>query len=47
VEKEAAIMNLEIRNECETEMKNVKDIFINLGHVQHTEGILEPVNPLI
>ncbi|XP_018369121.1 PREDICTED: uncharacterized protein LOC108765089 [Trachymyrmex cornetzi] len=47
VEEEAAIVNLEIRNECGTKMKNVKDILIDLGHAQHTEGMLEPVEPSI
>ena len=27
-----ALVKLEIRNECGTEMKNVKDILISLGH---------------
>ena len=32
VEDEAAIVNLEIRTEYGTEMKNIKDILVDLGH---------------
>ena len=47
VEEEAAIVNVKIRTECGTETKNVKDILVDLGHAQHTEGLLEPVDPSI
>ena len=44
VEEEAAIVNVKIRTECGTEMKNVKDVLVDLGHTQHTEGMLELVD---
>ena len=39
------LVKLEIRNECGTEVKNVKDILIDLGHARHSEKILEAVQP--
>jgi len=39
--------HLKIRNECRIEMKNVKSIFIDLGHAQYSKEMLEPMDPSI
>lgn len=42
---EAALVRLEIKNECGTEIKSLKNILIDLGHAKHSEKILERVHP--
>lgn len=44
---EAALVRLEIKNECGTEIKSLKNILIDLGHAKHSERILETVRPVV
>lgn len=44
---EAALVRLEIKNECGTEMKSLKNILIDLGHARHSERVLETVHPSV
>lgn len=44
---EAALVRLEIKNECGTEVKSLKNILIDLGHAKHSEKILESALPSV
>lgn len=44
---EAALVRLEIKNECGTEIKSLKNILIDLGHAKHSERVLEAARPSV
>jgi hypothetical protein len=47
VDEQAALVKMDIRNECGSGILDVKDILVKLGHAQDTERILEHAFPSV